>query len=644
MKNFIFLLLLFPSFLFAQPAGYYDGTSGLTGYALKSKLHEIISKKINSYNYSNVGDYYTTTDVDVYFENNGSILDIYTENPTGSEIEYTALQNISSANAEGLGWNREHGMPQSTYYGIYPMYSDIHYLIPADARINQLRSNYPYARTTGLETNGTSHNCNSPNTTPCIVSNGSKLGKSITPGYTNTVYEPIDEFKGDVARYLLYFVTRYEGSLNIFNHMVTTAPLDGNEERGYDNWYISMLLDWHNLDPVSQKEINRNNAVYTIQNIRNPFIDNPAWVNLIWNQTPDAVAPQAPQNLTISTIGESFMNLNWQPSTDSDVLGYKIYVNGIYYDFSKTNTYILDRLSPSTVYDITVKAYDNGYLLSSDSNIATATTLSTDNFAKDLMITKYIEGTTSSATNTYNNAIEITNKTNHEVKLTNYYLSIQFKGTGDTYYFSDSYKLEGTIAAGESKVVLHPFSDFATYNVSQADFVTNAPPLTYSGTQYVELSYGTKYLKTVSTNNYDMSYATIDAVGFKNTSNTLGNVSLYRNTDVTDPNVNFTIAEWTQNPNNYNTGLGQDATLESNEIFAIQNTLKIYPNPVSDELFITGKDFEKIEKATIYDISGRIILEVQQPFRKSNSLYVANLKPGLYFLNVGSQGMKFIKK
>jgi endonuclease I len=57
-----------------------------------------------------------------------------------------------------------------------------------------------------------------------------------------------------------------------------------------------MLLQWHQQDPVSQREIDRNNAVYAIQKNRNPFIDNPSWVNTIWGQTPDAVAPQTPTN------------------------------------------------------------------------------------------------------------------------------------------------------------------------------------------------------------------------------------------------------------------------------------------------------------------------------------------------------------
>jgi endonuclease I len=57
--------------------------------------------------------------------------------------------------------------------------------------------------------------------------------------------------------------------------------LDGTEERAFDPAYIAMLLQWHQQDPVSQREIDRNNEVYAIQKNRNPFIDNPTWVNTL---------------------------------------------------------------------------------------------------------------------------------------------------------------------------------------------------------------------------------------------------------------------------------------------------------------------------------------------------------------------------
>lgn len=535
-------------------------------------------------------------------------------------------QNIGSATAEGQGWNKEHGMPQSTYYGMYPMYSDMHYLIPADAYINQRRSNFPYARNNGEN---------------ITFTNGSKLGKSTTPGYTNTVYEPIDEFKGDVARYLLYFAVRYEGNLNLYNHQLSTMPLDGSEEKAFEDWYITMLKDWNELDPVSQKERDRNNAVYAIQKIRNPFIDHPEWVNMIWSETPDAIAPQAPSNLSISQLGKNFVTLSWTPSSDTDVLGYKVYVNGTYVKYSKTNSVTIDRLSPSTAYNVTVKAYDKGYLLSPDSNQISATTLSSDNFAKDLMITKYIEGTTSSTSDVYNTAIEITNLTGHDVNLGNYYLNIEFKGT-TSYYLSDPYQLEGKIAHGESIVIINPKSNFDAVDVNQYKFVTNSTPLTFTGSQYVELSYGTKTIKTASTNNYEMLFETVDAVGSRGISNTNADKSLYRKSNISNPNYAFNTSEWTEYGMNYATGLG--SFLAANEPEKVDLAFEIYPNPVTEKLYVTGKNLSKVSKAAIYDVSGKLIQEINNPFNNFNSIDVSNYKTGIYILKIDENSYKFLKK
>ena len=638
MKKILLIITVLPLFYMSQTIeDYYKEAQGLSGYALKSKLNEILSKQVYSYKYTQIGGLYAYTDLDKYYENDNTILDIYSERPTEADAyNYSLSQNISSASAEGQGWNKEHGMPQSNYYGLYPMYSDMHYLIPADARINQLRSNNPYGRN-----NGAANNCNTPNTTPCTASNGSKLGKSTTPGFAGTVYEPIDEFKGDVARYLLYFITRYEGRLNLFNYMVTASPLDGSEEKGFEDWYITMLKEWNTLDPVSQRERDRNEAIFSLQKIRNPFIDHPEWVNLIWNETADGITPQAPTSVTSTKVGESFVSLSWAPSADADILGYKIYVNGVYNKFSKTTSTTIDRLSPSTSYSITVKAYDKGYLYSSDSNALSVSTLAADNLAKDLMITKYIEGTTSSTTSTYNNAIEITNLTGHDVNLENYYLNKQSK-SGTSYFFSDAYQLEGVLENGKSIVVIDPSAKFSNYSPSQAKFVTNSDALTYTGSQYVELSYGVKYLKTVSTNNYDMSFVTVDAVGLKNADNTNGNKSLYRNTNVTDPNINFDINEWTTYSMDYSVGLG--TFLATENVGKPSFEFSVFPNPASEEINVKGKDLAKISKVEIFDITGKLVLEIDKPFVLKNNINISKLSPGIYIIKLGDFSEKFIKK
>lgn len=531
MKNILFFSLLLPSFLLSQiPSGYYDETQNLSGYSLKSKLHEIISKKNINWHYGDLQAFYGQTDLDRYYDhdatNTNILLDIYSEIPSGPDAyEYTVANITGSANAEGQGWNREHMMPQSSFNSNYPMYSDLFYVIPTDARINQLRSNYPY----GI----------AGSTNYYTFTNGSKINRNGTPnsGYTGRVYEPIDEFKGDIARSLLYFAVRYEGKLNSFDFYNgtsaanDTSPLDGTEEKSFEDWYITMLLQWHQLDPVSPREIDRNNAVYAIQKNRNPFIDHPEWVSAIWNQTPDGIIPQAPANLSVSQNSAYFVQLNWNASNESDVIGYKIYQNGVLVGSTKNTNYYIDHLNPSTIYNFTVRAYDSGYLESAESNSITTTTLASDVYSKDLMITKYLEGSSD------NKAIEITNRTGHPVNLNKYRLSIQFY-SGTNYYFPAPYELEGTVQSNETFVVLNPNANFSCITNDGARFVTAAPQLTFSGSQYLELRYNS---------------ATVDAIGTKDLSNSsvLGNVSIYRLNAVTEPNSTFNLAEWQSFPSNY---------------------------------------------------------------------------------------------
>jgi hypothetical protein len=109
--------------------------------------------------------------------------------------------------------------------------------------------------------------------------NGSKRGVNVSPGYTGIVFEPIDAFKGDIARTYFYMSTRYDGEDAGWPGSDMT---DGAELRP---WAADMLLRWHNEDPVSQKERDRNAAVYAIQQNRNPFIDRPVFAPLLFVST-----------------------------------------------------------------------------------------------------------------------------------------------------------------------------------------------------------------------------------------------------------------------------------------------------------------------------------------------------------------------
>ncbi|ROI14686.1 endonuclease [Epilithonimonas hominis] len=620
LKKYLFAIFAFPTILSAQaPEGYYSGTESLSGYALKSKLHDIISTKTYNYHYNDLKTLYGQTDIDRYYDYDASnstyLLDIYSNNPIGTTAyHYTLSDIVGSANAEGLGWNREHMMPQSSFNSAYPMYSDLFFVVPTDARINQLRSNYPYG--------------NAGSKIYYAFTNGSKQASNGTANatYSGRVYEPINEFKGDVARALLYFAVRYEGKLGSFNFSTNADPtkdqnpLDGTEERAYENWYVAMLLNWHQSDPVSQREIDRNNAVYNLQKNRNPFIDHPEWVGLIWNQTPepDNVAPSAPSQLSLERNSAYFVNLKWQASPENDVLGYNVYQDGVVVAKSKTTTISIDHLTPATTYNFTVKAYDNFYLESPQSNTMSVTTLASDIFAKDLQIIKYLEGTGN------NKGLEIANKTGHKINLQGYKLSMQSKRTA--YYFENPFELEGEIENNQSFVVVNPSANFSCFNNLNAKFVTAAPSLTFSGSQYVDLSYKS---------------ATVDAIGVKGQDNSNANKSLYRKSEITNPTATFDINEWTTYNKDYCQGLG---VLAVNDIVNQNDQFAIYPNPVGNQLNISG-NLSKVKSLQIYDMTGKLIKDISNTLSsEQKAIDVSQLIPNTYILRIDGKSLKFIKK
>lgn len=289
MKNFISLVvtLFAVSFGNAQiPAGYYDAATGLTGYSLKTKLKEIVTDGHQDNGYGGLWEAYKVGDLDKFYEKDNTILDIYSEKPAGPDAySYTPGTNqCGNYNAEGQCYNREHVFPQGFFNEGAPMKNDYLHVLPTDGSVNGRRNNYPFG-TVG--------------TASWTSTNGSKLGVSSFPGFLGIVFEPIDEFKGDVARSLLYFITRYEDRLPEFNYNDVNNPQDGSKNRGFDQWYINLLMLWHQNDPVSPKEIARNNYAYVYQKNRNPYIDHPEYVAMIWTSTLGTVENTAKKDALI---------------------------------------------------------------------------------------------------------------------------------------------------------------------------------------------------------------------------------------------------------------------------------------------------------------------------------------------------------
>jgi endonuclease I/uncharacterized protein (DUF2147 family) len=250
---------------------YYDSVSDMTGYTLKTGLYNII-KDHTTRTYADLWTFISTNTLDTYYENDNSILDIYTENPSASDsYNFIAVTDqCGNYSNEGDCYNREHSFPKSWFDDASPMVSDVHHIFATDGKVNGYRSNYPYGEVASAT---------------FTSSNGTLLGSPTTAlGYTGTVFEPIDEFKGDLARAYFYMATRYQDIVGAWqeNSDNANAVLDGSSDQVFEPWVISMLKSWNESDPVSQKEQDRNEAAYLYQGNRNPFVDHPEYINQIW--------------------------------------------------------------------------------------------------------------------------------------------------------------------------------------------------------------------------------------------------------------------------------------------------------------------------------------------------------------------------
>ena len=269
------------------PAGYYSSIAGKKGANLLSTLHTIIDNH-TVIPYSGLEDYYPHIDFRYNAELDCDTLwDIY------STCTFTTDHANRQQNDFCDGWNKEHTVCQS-WFGGGVMVSDLHQVLPTDARVNNLRSNWPYGET---------------NVRNDKITKGKKalghLGSSSFSGYTNvgTVYEPDDQYKGDIARIYFYMVARYLNEyLNASNG--STMFTFNQNTTGLTDYAIALLMKWHRQDPVSQKEINRNDSVYKFQVNRNPFVDYPYLAEYIWG---DKQSTSLDMNDIISAYSSDFI-------------------------------------------------------------------------------------------------------------------------------------------------------------------------------------------------------------------------------------------------------------------------------------------------------------------------------------------------
>jgi len=601
MKKIFFNLLLISSFsLFAQiPAGYYDNAQGLTGDQLKTALHNIIENH-TTFSYSAVWDQLKYTDEDPNNSNNVLLL-------------YTGWSYPKNNNGGGsTEWNREHVWAKS--HGNFGTASgpgtDLHHLRPTDVTVNSARGNLHF------DNGGADFYDNSRYQQSGSFNTGCKRVAGET-------WEPRDEVKGDVARMIFYMATCYEGQgsypdLEVVDYIpaTTSAPLHAK---------LSTLLQWNAQDPVSDWEIRRNNRIYERQHNRNPFIDHPEYVDLIWNPTPDTQAPTVPTNLIATNISNNAVSLQWQASTDdTGVVGYEVYKDGQLEGNTNTTTYTVTGLQAQTTYDFCVKAKDAAGNLSACSTLLNVTTTAqaTYVFYEDFndcatvkftayneasdknweCLTTHGEGDTGAMQmNGYNedvpskdwlittNPVDFDNATNEELSL---YTVYTYGNMPIVLVYSSDY--DGTSNPSTFTWTPVPNVVFDTptgSSTEQAQVISNVDISSITGTVYLAF----KYYSTGSPTRW-----TID---------------------------NFIIS-------------GTTASLQQLQASDVQ----IYPNPVhvNSDLYIKINSNINVKTCRIYNISGQELLVSTDI--KNGIIKTSHLKKGLYFVKINADKGNFTRK
>lgn len=262
----------------ADIPAYYAQIDGQSGANLFEEVHAVAKEGYHSLGYDGLWSAYAKTDLRA----DGTVWDMY------SDCEWTLNKGqCGNYKNECDCYNREHSIPKSWFGGnTSGPGCDIFHLVPTDGKVNGMRSNYPFGEVQSAT---------------YTSKNGSKLGsaeninlsgKSIagTSGITATcsdrVFEPVDEYKGDFARGYLGTMIRWAGDYQSFTSgngsSVFSSGYTAGSYFGLTKYGVALLLKWHRQDPVSQKEIDRNNGIQATQGNRNPFIDYPYLAEYIW--------------------------------------------------------------------------------------------------------------------------------------------------------------------------------------------------------------------------------------------------------------------------------------------------------------------------------------------------------------------------
>lgn len=498
----VFLMgLIYPSQ--AQiPAGYYDAANGKTGSQLKAALNDIISGHTTyPYSSSSTDVWDILKDADKDPNNSANVIGIY----SGFSMDAAAEYN------NGDGWNREHVWAKSrgdfgTSEGAG---TDCHHLSVADISTNGARGNmnFSYGDTYYVDTQGTY--------------SGSTLSKTSS---TEDVWEPRDEVKGDVARMLFYMATRYEGENGEIDLELTETLLSATDNSPYHG-KLSVLLEWHQQDPVSTAEIQRNDIIYSYQNNRNPFIDHPEYACEIYSCTSSG-GNNAPYFTSSPLTSVSAGNNYSYTVTTTDPEGDNITISATtlptwmsFTDSGNGSALISGNTQTTGDYTVSLTVSDGNASNMQNFSVSVTSSGGGTETTTELIISEYIEGSS------YNKGLEIANFTGSSVNLSAYSVMKQTNGSGS---WTDELNLTGSIANDDVFVVVN--SNAASAMQAEADLISSSPVMSFNGNDPIGLFKNGQL---------------IDVIGAFNSTSSFGqNTTLVRKETISEPNATYIISEW----------------------------------------------------------------------------------------------------
>jgi endonuclease I/chitodextrinase len=668
MKKLLLLLLFITSLSFGQQAYYNDVDLTANGLQLRDNLAtKIINTHTNFLSYTEVWEALKITDLDPTDATNSKVLLIYGSSDTdGNYVTDRTRSKTANGGTAGTDWNREHTYAKSLgtpNLGTSGPGSDAHHLRAADVTLNGNRSSKKFAAGSGVA------------------------------GDSNGGWYPGDEWKGDIARMMMYMYLRYGNQCLPSGVAIgTTNTVDAN--------MIDLLLQWNAEDPVSQVEDNRNTYLSDATNTygqgnRNPFIDNPYLATRIWggptaedrwNTTPDTQAPSAPTNLTASNITNTTADLTWTASTDDiAVTAYDIYKDGVLLASSSTNSYNVTGLTQNTTYNFTVYAKDAAGNTSNVSNTATFTTTNIiDTTAPSTITDLSASNTTSTSTDlSWTAATDNVGVTSYDIYKDGVLLASSttnsYNVTGLTASTSYSFTVYAKDAAGNTSNV----SNTATVTTSIATSTCGTETFTNTGTaasSYITYNWtgdnGVNWTSTDSRN--DQLIASSRTITIRNGSLTSSTVSGgISELTVTTQRV-FSGGSGTFNVDINGTIVGTipyDATVQTTTLtgfnisgnvvikltgkastsdrVAIDNLtwncynstlstqqyvsglFNVYPNPsTNNTLTISVKNNTALKGVQLYNTLGQLIISVKNPKTVQNKIQLKNIPSGIYILKV----------